>query len=571
MDKKAKSILFQTYWSSAGWKDSDYRFTAPDDFAYAKEKGLMFEPFSISHDDCVNRMIEIVNGITRKQVAKAFLSSLSTRRLDWRSGICSYHIAKLFSSHKYEPVASGYSYTNGKKTAVHYTCNICKHVKYGVIGNEYYRNEDLNVLNFERIKWGGVRHGDLLYMLFDLEQFIKEPIPEPTQTDIAIFKHILHAAGSCKQGDYPSVLRDKLKDIPNFKSNKAERAVIIEILACIGVLKPKSYQRPTAGKHDWRFVEYWRGEDGYDWEIVRTYFGTYLQEMNYRKARMEDAAAVTDIVQKTKAEIYPKYYPKEVVDFFGQLHCYEHIAADIQKQKVYVLEAGGVLVGTGSYEGNHITRVYVLPQYQKKGYGRYILQALEKEIAAQQNRIFLEASLPARKFYENNGYKTVKHEEWKCENDVVLVYDLMEKVIKEESAMHYDDEKDYIMRMIKETARILFSLILGKHYVQMELPEENSYDVSREKLEEYETMVDDGKINEAENVLLENLDYANREETAAAVLFYQYIGEKGDAFLHEHNYSLEEVYDGLKMLAERTGYKEVCRILKPEYQTEDEM
>lgn len=132
--------------------------------------------------------------------------------------------------------------------------------------------------------------------------------------------------------------------------------------------------------------------------------------------------------------------------------------------------------------------------------------------------------------------------------------------------MHYDDEKDYVMRMIKETARILFSLMLGKHYIQVELPEENGYDVSGEKLGEYEMMVDDGKINEAENLLLENIDYANREETAAAVLLYQYIAEKGDAFLHEHNYSLEEVYDGLKMLAARTGYKEVCNILKPEYQ-----
>ena len=31
--------------------------------------------------------------------------------------------------------------------------------------------------------------------------------------------------------------------------------------------------------------------------------------------------------------------------------------------------------------------------------------------------------------------------------------------------MHYDDEKDYVMRMIKETARILFSLIDRKSVV----------------------------------------------------------------------------------------------------------
>ena len=75
-------------------------------------------------------------------------------------------------------------------------------------------------------------------------------------------------------------------------------------------------------------------------------------------------------------------------------------------------------------------------------------------------------------------------------------------------------------------------------------------------------MIDAGNINEAENLLLENIDYTDREETAAAVLLYQYIGEKGDAFLQENGYSLEEALDGLKMLAKRSGYEEVFGILK---------
>ncbi len=184
MDKKAKGILFKTYWSSSGWKDD--KTTAPSDFAYAKEKGLMFDPLSISHDDCVNRIIDIVNAITLDQVSKAFLSSLSTRRLDWRSGIGSYNIAKLFTPHKYTPVESGHSYKDGKVVHTSYTCKVCQNLNYGVVGHECYINEDLNVLNFERIKWGGVRHGNLIYTLFDLEQFAKECIPEPTETDIEI-------------------------------------------------------------------------------------------------------------------------------------------------------------------------------------------------------------------------------------------------------------------------------------------------------------------------------------------------------------------------------------------------
>ena len=38
--------------------------------------------------------------------------------------------------------------------------------------------------------------------------------------------------------------------------------------------------------------------------------------------------------------------------------------------------------------------------------------------------------------------------------------------------MFTDDEKDYIMRMIKEIARVLASVMLGKKYVQVELPVE---------------------------------------------------------------------------------------------------
>lgn len=274
MDKKAKGILFKTYWSSSGWKDDKY--TAPSDFAYAKEKGLMFDPMSISHDDCAYRVIKIVNAITMEQVSKAFLSSLSTRRLDWRSGIGSYNIAKLFTSHKYTPVESGHSYKDGKIVHTPYTCKVCKNLKYGVVGHERYINEDLNVLNFERMKWGGVRHGDLIYTLFDLERFAKEQIPEPTETDIEILKSILSEIASCNPGDYPSSLRDKLKDVPDLKSSKDDRFIIIEILACIEVLKPMSYDKKTTGKHDWTYAEFWRGKDGYNTESVEKYFGKYL-------------------------------------------------------------------------------------------------------------------------------------------------------------------------------------------------------------------------------------------------------------------------------------------------------
>ena len=115
-------------------------------------------------------------------------------------------------------------------------------------------------------------------------------------------------------------------------------------------------------------------------------------------------------------------------------------------------------------------------------------------------------------------------------------------------------KKAYILRMIKEAARVLFSLIFGKKYTQIELPKENKFSVSGSSLDDLTELVDQGKINEAENILLENLDYENPEELAAAVLFYEYVSEKGQEFLQAHDYSLEEAAEGIKQIAEYAGY-----------------
>ena len=78
--------------------------------------------------------------------------------------------------------------------------------------------------------------------------------------------------------------------------------------------------------------------------------------------------------------------------------------------------------------------------------------------------------------------------------------------------------------------------------------------VSGSSLDDLTELVDQGKINEAENILLENLDYENPEELAAAVLFYEYVSEKGQEFLQAHDYSLEEAAEGIKQIAEYAGY-----------------
>ena len=128
--------------------------------------------------------------------------------------------------------------------------------------------------------------------------------------------------------------------------------------------------------------------------------------------------------------------------------------------------------------------------------------------------------------------------------------------------MDFTDEKDYIMRIIKEMVRVLFSLVFGKKYVSVEL--ENKYEISGKNLKDFLDMIDSGKINEAENILLDSIDYTDRNEVMAAALFYQYLSEKDSEFLKNNNYTKEEVMSGFKQLLMQSGYTDLLCLVKAE-------
>ena len=128
--------------------------------------------------------------------------------------------------------------------------------------------------------------------------------------------------------------------------------------------------------------------------------------------------------------------------------------------------------------------------------------------------------------------------------------------------MNFTDEKDYIMRMIKEMVRVLFSLAFGKKYVSVELEKENKYEVSGKNLKIFLNMIDLGQINEAENILLDSIDYTNKNEVMAVALFYQYLSEKDNQFLENNNYKKEEVLSGFKQLLMKSGYSDLLYLLK---------
>ena len=126
----------------------------------------------------------------------------------------------------------------------------------------------------------------------------------------------------------------------------------------------------------------------------------------------------------------------------------------------------------------------------------------------------------------------------------------VKKIRKENEAMV--EEKDYYMRVVHELVRTLIRLVFRK-----EIDKDEEKMVPLEVLEQYKkltAMIDDGQINEAENLLLDGMEVDSRAYFELTLLVYEKLNAKTDEFLEEHDYSREEVLDGIKYVVDFYGY-----------------
>jgi hypothetical protein len=230
----------------------------------------MFPLRVVSHDDVVESAIRNAGAVEISDAASAFLASLTRRRLDLRSALGSVFVGRGLPIHRFTPWPGSAA------------CAVCG--AYGPMPEP----EDLNVLNFERFKWGGVRRMEPLYAAFDLDVFRSLPPVEPTGDDLHVARQLFDRLRSVTADPKASVgsLADSLKGL--LPSNDYERRVLIEILACCGIVQSRSFPRldvewtdtadrphPPGSKNDWSFPAHaWRGVDGVDGRAIAGIFPT---------------------------------------------------------------------------------------------------------------------------------------------------------------------------------------------------------------------------------------------------------------------------------------------------------
>jgi hypothetical protein len=102
------------------------------------------------------------------------------------------------------------------------------------------RQVDWNVMNFERFKWGGVRHDQLDYVWLDLRQFSRADRLRPTPEDRAAFEQLLGVLEGAPEGTTAAQIAQKPPR--GIKSNQDERSVLLDILGVCSVLETPEHR-----------------------------------------------------------------------------------------------------------------------------------------------------------------------------------------------------------------------------------------------------------------------------------------------------------------------------------------
>ena len=82
---------------------------------------------------------------------------------------------------------------------------------------------------------------------------------------------------------------------------------------------------------------------------------------------------------------------------------------------------------TVTIKDNEICRLFVLPKFQHKGYGKELIDYAERVILKNHSEIILDASMSAKNIYKMRGYKETEYNQIITESGDILCYDVMKK------------------------------------------------------------------------------------------------------------------------------------------------
>lgn len=139
--------------------------------------------------------------------------------------------------------------------------------------------------------------------------------------------------------------------------------------------------------------------------------------MHARRFHCEDAQAIVTLFRDTIRRINRNDYSDEQVRAWAPDEIDAASWADkLARRFALVIETGGVIIGFGDIEDDgHLDHLYVHADHQGRGVGRMLVAGLEAEARRRGlGRLFTEASITARPFFERHGYRVLAQQVVVC-------------------------------------------------------------------------------------------------------------------------------------------------------------
>jgi putative acetyltransferase len=133
-----------------------------------------------------------------------------------------------------------------------------------------------------------------------------------------------------------------------------------------------------------------------------------------RPAQPSDVAAIAAIFHRTVKEVNAgDYTPAQIQAWAGEAPDPGKWLARLAQKMTFVCERDGEVVGFAEFEETgHIDAVYVHADHQGKGVATELLGQIETEADRRGIvRLFTEASITARPFFEARGFTVVARQE----------------------------------------------------------------------------------------------------------------------------------------------------------------
>lgn len=124
-------------------------------------------------------------------------------------------------------------------------------------------------------------------------------------------------------------------------------------------------------------------------------------------------------------------------------------------------------------------------------------------------------------------------------------------------------QDDYILRQIREMVRAVMKMLFQVNASEL-TPEVIEDTDARQILTNLNNLVDNGRIDDAENQLYEMTCEEDRQNLEIGLLFYYHLNSKDDEFLEANNFSREEIMTGIQNLADRYNLSGIAEAFRTE-------